>query len=571
MSMLSRQLCVWGLVGLLLTGCAVFEEVGNKLADSHGRADEAIAQQNQMRKSGAVVRMSAAKLAGEEISVKNAGQLPPAFSRSFSYLSAHQPLSAILGEIGRRTGIGTAIQPSDPSQSTNAPATAAPVVPGIPGLSGGPDAPIAVDWNGDLKGLLDYLATTTKMFWKYEDGRIYFFRTETRTFHIFLPAGKRNVKSSISLSGSGTSSGGTSGGTSGTSSSGASGSSGSGTGTVDVTSNMEIDAYDAIVKSVQAIVSTAEGTQSSAAAGASTSSGTSTGVTASSKNVVANPALGIITVTATPAILDRVASYVRSVNERFAQNVMIAVKIYELNVSKGVDVGASLSLAYANMANKALGGLPTTTIPGSPPAPGIAAIPAQVVPVKFMGAPNQMVLERLVGKFSGTQLLVKALETVGDVQFVTSGQVIAANGQPSPLQVARQISYVASRATSQAANVGTSATITPGQVTVGFTANFLPLILGDNRIMLQYQINLSSLLEMKDFGETDDNRIQLPNVQTQSLQQQAFVKDGQSIVLLGFEQERAELAKSNGLTQLGRRADSDRRIMVIVMEVFSGK
>lgn len=556
MSMPSKKLFLFGLAALLLAGCATFEEVGKKIADSQAKADEAMVEQNKMRRTGAVVRMSGAKLAGEEVSVKQTGQLPPLFSRSFSYLSAHQPLSAVLGEISRRAGVGTAIQPADPTTTTAR--TTAAAAPGMPSFSGGQDTPIAVDWNGDLKGLLDYLAATTQMFWKYEDGRIYFFRTETRSFNVLLPGGKRTVKSSISLAGisgsggggngnSGNSGGGSSGG--GTSGSSEGGSSG----TVDVASTMEIDAYEAVIKSVQAIVSAAEGVQPTAA-GASSGS---TGTTASSKNVVANPALGIITVTGTPAILDRVASYMKSINERFAQNVMIGVKIYSLSIDKSVDASASLAIAYQDAGKKY--GISVGSVRDNPSA---------------KGNNNSLIINSTGGSWKNTSLLLDALQSIGDVQYVTSGQVIAANGQPSPLQVVNNMSYLQAVTTSIIQGAGASTGYVPGTVTTGFTANFLPLILGDNRILLQYQINLSQLLSIDKFpaeATPKDVQIQLPNVATQSLQQQAFVKDGQSIVLFGFEQNRAEAKNTAGLLSYGKLGISQKTMLVIVMEVFSGK
>lgn len=542
MSMPSKKLFLVVLCGLLLAGCVSFDEVSKTISDSRASAEDAVTQQNLMRKSGAVVRMSGAKLAGNEVSVKAAQQLPSSFNRPFAYLSAHQPLSAILGEVGRRTGMGSAIQPADRIANSVAAASVA-AVPGMPNFSGGQDAPIAVDWNGDLKGLLDYLATTTRMFWKYEDGRIYFFKTETRTFHVFLPAGKRAVKSSISLTGTG--SGNANGGN------GGGGGGGSVGGTVDVASSMEIDAYDAIVRSVQAIASAAEGAQSMPGSGSQNG-----GATGGSRNVVANPSLGLITVTGTPEILDRVAGYVRSVNDRFAQNVMIGVKVYNLTVNKGVNAGVSLAAAYRNVASKY-----AVFLDGTP----------NMLPLNS-ATPGTLVIDKLAGgNWSGSQLLLQAMEQIGNVQYVTSGQVIAANGQPSPLQVATEFSYVSER-TPPTITLGS---VIPGKVTstirsVGFTANFLPLILGDNRIMLQYQINLSSLLSLDTFG-VGDNAIQIPKVATQSLQQQAYLKDGQSIVLLGFEQERAQLDKASGLTGISKNAGSDRNLMVIVMEVYSGK
>ena len=174
------------------------------------------------------------------------------------------------------------------------------------------------------------------------------------------------------------------------------------------------------------------------------------------------------------------------------------------------------------------------------------------------------------GAFGGSQVILQALEQVGDVSFLTSGQVVAANGQPSPLQVANEFTYLASSSTVSNATTGNITTLTPATKTVGFTANFLPMILGDNRIMLQYQINLSSLLSLNNVS-SGGSSIQTPNIATQSLQQQAFVRDGQSIVLFGYEQERAASNWARFFPGISKDSNSDRTVMVIIMEVYGGK
>ena len=52
----------------------------------------------------------------------------------------------------------------------------------------------------------------------------------------------------------------------------------------------------------------------------------------------ANPELGIVTITAKPLTLDRVAAYVESVNSRFARNVMVDVKIGEPVETNGMSL-----------------------------------------------------------------------------------------------------------------------------------------------------------------------------------------------------------------------------------------
>lgn len=528
---------------LTLQACSTFEAVDQSIGSVKTEADAALDRVNDKRLSGAVQRYSGQKVAGAEVMIRQDKALPEIFNQPFSYLSVAIPMADILAEVGRRTGLTVDIQPADPEGGAGAGATAGNAVvsgplasPLLSGLSAPPvaiaqgTAPITIDWSGSLKGFLDYLALRSNLSWSHESGRIYFFHTETRNFNIYLPGGKRSVSSSIALTGSGSGGGG-------------------GGGTVDVSSEMEIDVYQAIVQSVTAIVAADRGERAGKSA-----EGGGGGENASTDDVIANPTLGIITVTARPRTLDRVAQYLNSVNERFAQNVLIGVKVYNLTVRKDANVGASLSLAYESVARQV-----GVSLAGGP------------LLAPNSGSPGQLVVNALTGsRWSGSELLVQALEQIGDVSLVTSGQVITANGQPSPLQVANEISYLASSSTSQTANVGATTTLTPGTVTVGFTANFLPMIMGDNRILLQYQMTLSSLNQLSQVT-SGDSTIQTPNIQKHDLQQHAFVKDGQSLVLFGFEQERNQRDSTKGMPSFGKSAGAERTLMVIVLEVHSGK
>lgn len=551
---ISNKLFAAALSALLLAGCGNMAPMEEGVKRTTETAKSSLDRMDEYRKTGAVTRMPAAKLAGDEVYVRAINKLPSVFLSSFSYLSVPQPLADILGEIGRRTGYSVAIQ-------ADAPAAMGGMPMGMPQQQQGGVSPqqpgmLAIDWRGDLKGLLDHLAMRTGKHWKLDDGRIYFYKTETRTFHVHLPQGKKTITANIGLSGVQ----GGSGSSSATAPSGGGGGGSTG-GTVNVSSSTEIDAYEAIRQSLNAILS--DSSSSSANSGGIPMPGgmpggmpPSSGGAGTASNVTVNASLGLITVTTNPVSMERVENYVRNVNEKFAQNVMIGVKVYNVTVKRGVNAGASLMLAYQNAAGRY--GMNITGAPMLTPT---------------IGAPGTLILDYTspTSRLLGSQIALQALEQVGDVSLRTSGQVIAANGQPTPLQVATDITYLAS--SSIIAGTATSppvTTLVPGTKTVGFTANFLPLILGDNRILLQYQINLSSLLSMNQIT-SGGSSIQTPNIANQSLQQQAYVRDGQTIVLFGFEQERDSVDRANGLTGISRNADKDRTMMVIVMEVHGGK
>lgn len=515
----------------LLSGCTgMLQSVRDGIDRSNSEFAAAAATFQAKRTSGAVVRHAMAKIAGDEIEVAHQEDLPPIFSSKFNYLLAStQPLTDVLEDISRKTGIATIVRDQGVMRT------------GQPAASVSP-----ISWSGTLRGLLDQVAQRTSMYWKYEHDHIELLLLETRTYNIYLPTGKRSIAASIALSGVSGSGNSTSSGS--TSAGNSSSSGGSSSGNVSVSSTMDIDAYEAIRQSVATIVDGRASTGTAASTSVSATTAAATG------SVIVNSTLGLLTVTTSPPIHDRIAQYVRSLNERFAQNVMINVKVYNVTARRGANAGTSLSLAYENLARNY--GIGITGTPNLSPS---------------SGTPGTIVIDALPGtRFSGTSLLMQALEQVGDVSLRTSGQVIAANGQPTPLQIANDVTYLASSTTTTVANAGTTTTLTPATRTIGFTANFLPLIIGDNRILLQYQINLSSLLGMNQVI-SNGSMIQTPNVATQSLQQQAYVKDGQTIALFGFEQERSTLDTSSGITGVSRNADSERNMMVIVLEVFSGK
>lgn len=538
--MRTERLLVALVATLLVAGCSTFDTVQKQVGEDRKAATKLRDRMDDDRRTGAVERHAGQRLIGQEIDIISKAQEPDWLKKPYSYATSDQGLDEILVEISQ--DIGVPIQIKQSQSATSGMAQQQPGAKQTPSL--------LVRWRGDLKGLLNYLALRSGLYWKYDGGRILFFKEDTRSFHVFLPGTKSSVTSSIALSGtSGASGGGSSGGSSGGGAAG--GSSGGGSGSsVSVTSTQEIDAYDSIRQSINAILADSpQGGGGNVSAGAGGQGGNG----AAGGRVVINSALGMITVTASPPYLDRISEYVKGINERFARNVNINVKIYNVTLRREANLGIQYSALLDQLSGKY-----KLTVAGTPPL------------VPSAGTPGQLILERTsTNPNRSSTLLLQALEQYGDVALQTSGQVIAANGQPSPLQVGDEITYLASSATTTAVNAGTTTTLTPGKQSIGFTANFLPKILGDNRILLEYQITLSSLSGL-DQVTSNGSMIQTPRVSTQSLQQKAFVRDGQSIVLFGFETNRSEAQRAFGLTGGGANATANRQMIVIVMEVFSG-
>jgi hypothetical protein len=557
MSYLARRLTGQALpcalaAALLMHGCTV-SPIGRAQANGQATADaaERLRRDNiASAASSSVVRTARPRLAGEELSVRVMDPVPEVLSRKLSYsTSGAQTLAEVLQAVSQLLGMaivaGEIMQP--PAAGPTGPSAAGASPPAGP-LTGRVQIEFA---NRPASSLLDEIAAQNDASWRYvaRSHSIEFFRFETRTLSVYLPPGAKSIAASISL-----------GGVSGSSNSGGGTGSASGGGDVSVSQSLTIDPWSSIMGGIGALLSDGQppaaaqaGAPAGTRAGGNTGAGAGAGLTASGRagRATANPELGIVTVTARPLAIERIAAYLHSINSRFAQNVMVDVKIYSLTLDDQSAIGFSLDAVYRKMGRYAV------SLVG--PTPG-----------QIGSTPGQLTISSESGRFRGSDLVVQALSQFGNVALQTQGQVIAINGQPSPIQVANEVNYLASSATTTAANVGTTTSLLPGSRVVGFTANFLPLILGDNRILLQYQMQISQLTALTQV-RSGDASIQTPQISSQSLQQQAFVRDGQSIVLFGFDQNRDSTDRSVGLGGASRTGISQRQMVVIVMQVNGGR
>ncbi len=507
-----------------LGGCAQLAQTKARVQQVQETATALRDQSVANSTSATVSRTQRPRLAGQIITLRAENALPDLFSRRVAYSTqGAQSLADTLDGISTMAGV--AVQANEIAGQQGNPQD------GGAGLTG----KIQIDFNGTLRGLLDELANRNNASWRYiaKTHRVEFFRYETRTLSVHLPAGAKSIAASINLQGV----------------SGSTGGAGAGSaGTVSVSQNLTLDPWGSIMSGVQSILGSNGADSVAQLPGAGGQLPTAVGQLGRAS---ANPAFGIITVTARPVAVERIASYINSINQRFAQNVMIDIKIFNVTLDDQASLGFSLDLLYQKL-NRA----------------GVSVVGAAPLQAGT-GTPGQITLESAGGRWSGSQVMAQALSQFGNVSLQTQGQVLAINGQPSPIQVANEVNYLASSATTTAANVGTTSTLTPGTKVVGFTANFLPLILGDNRILLQYQMQISALTALTQVS-SGTSSIQTPQISSQSLQQQAFVRDGQAIVLFGFDQARDTANTAAGLGSAAIASRSERSMVVIVMQVNGG-
>lgn len=573
------------LLGFSLSGCASFSTAHKNLNTSNKTITKYLKEQRALKGAKVISNTDQPYLMGTEVKVSNTSQLPLVFHQVI-HLATSQPLT--MGQLATQLTQMTGIQVHVASQvhaflsaAQEVPQQQAlPALPGqrraylppvsLPNVSKNKNV-IALNWNGSLTGLLNLVASRTGTFWKYDNGEIRFFLTETKAFSVNALPGNTSLTSNISNAGSAGGGGAT----------GPSANNGSTSQTVGMTSNLDI--YKSIVSGIKTVL-----IQSAAITGGSSTMSIPTSVSD-------NPSTGQIIVTATPPELRAVAAYLKPVNKEMSKNVMIDVHIYSVALTNANDYGLNLNAAFNSLANRygfSVSGPGAITPPSSQNGDILGNVAAVVLGAQYgngwYAANNNSTLangsqyangiptaQQGPGATVNTPFVAQALATQGNVSLVTSGSIIALNGQPTPLQVAQETSYLASTSTTQTANVGSSTQLTPGEFTTGFSGTFLPLIRGKH-VLLEYTLNLTQNSGLQEFS-SNGSTIELPNLATQAFMQRVNMKSGQTLVLSGFEQTNSSINHSGtgapSFWELGggANAQNQKNALVIVIHLVTLK
>ena len=568
-------LSVLGVLSLMLGACVELSGE-QQVASRTEQAQDWMKRLSEKAASADLIQNDAPRVTGEEVKLRVAA-LPQALLARMSYhtegnqsfLQVLDSLSTLLSMPLSANDLGVTPLLANSALSASSGPTAR-ALTGLPtgvqvasspglGWEALASTPITLNYQGTVKGLLDELARKINGAWRFNalTQGVEFFCYDTRVLSLSLPPGVKRISAAISLSG-------VSGGAA------ASGALSSSAGNVAVSQSLSVNPWASIMQGIQSLLSEgASGAPSTGGANAAvalsgaataatsgvsgTSSASGMALNAASSNglAIANPELGLITVTARPAHLARIAHYIDAINERFAHNVLIDVKIFSVSLDAQNSLGLGLNVLYKPLTALGASVSTPTALQAGTDTPGIITLaPASAS-----------------SRWSGSSVVAQALSQFGKVALQKQGQVLAVNGQPSPIQVANEITYVTSSTTTSAANVGTSVTQNTGTVVVGFTANFLPLILGDHRILLSYQMQISALASPLT---PNAQGIQTPNIASQSLQQQAFLNDGQAIVLFGFDEQSSGSSKAVEWAGASSASTQARQMVVIVVQVNAG-
>lgn len=514
----------------LLAGCTgLMHKIDSDAQSDNARATRLLNQSeagdNRASDPDAVVVKDQLWLSGKTLKIPAKATLPAVFDEPASFDGTVDSLRAFADRVSRLVHVPVKVMPSaddaaerasEAANPSSAMSTGTPGTPPLPtGLLQGPTLqqlaaagrnnaaqaaprPVRIVYSGGtLHGLLDAAAARFNVYWKYEDGAIVFFYTETRVFQVLAVPGDSSVATNV-VSGSsnnggqsaGTGSGGSSGGTSTASSGSGSTPTVSSNNNDNIAMNAQLSVYSSLQSAIKAMLSQAG-------------------------SVVLSPATGSISVTDTPDVLEHVAEFMEQQNRVLSRQVLVNVTVLSVTLTDQDSYGINWNAVYQALGTKFGISTSFTSLITNP-----NSFSATVI------SPSS--------RANTTNAMIAALSTQGSVRQKTSASLTTMNDQPVPVQVAEEESYLAQISTTNTLNVGTETSLTPGTVTTGLNLTLLPHVLDDGTVMMQFYTNISSLVSLSTFTSNGEE-IQLPTVDTRNFLQRISVKSGQTLVISGYE------------------------------------
>jgi MSHA biogenesis protein MshL len=270
-----------------------------------------------------------------------------------------------------------------------------------------------------------------------------------------------------------------------------------------ITTNSDSNFWGDIVKSITAIVGSADG-----------------------RNVIVNSQSGVIVVRALPAELRSVESFLKAMQLIVERQVVLEAKIIDVTLREGFEAGINWA-AFRDGSTRAAGGVvrPNTTIGPNPPGAPITT-PTAVLPdgsidpasafTATLGAAASLATGATApGAVFGLALqtsdfaaLLTFLETQGTVNVLSSPRVAAINKQKAVLKVGQDDFFVTNVSATQTTGTGggvvTTPTITVQPFFSGVALDVTPQIDDNNNIILHVHPQVSRVIEQRkviDLGQ----------------------------------------------------------------------
>jgi MSHA biogenesis protein MshL len=320
-------------------------------------------------------------------------------------------------------------------------------------------------------------------------------------------------------------------------------SSGTRTGYSDLISVDELDLWKDIQKGLEVIIF---GSVDEKETSSETNKTTSTRTDTKGKKLIVNKTSGVIMVTDYPTNLNKVASYIETIEGSSQRQVSIQAKILEVILSdenkEGINwnviesLPRSINFAWG-LTNKAgtigFPGGTTSFMSTSTTGTGATTVPT---PGIFRIKPYGGILAIGAG---GSEIvlsdIMKAIQQQGDVKVLSSPTISTLNNQKAIIRVGDQDVFFISGA------VSTQTTVTqvyqPQTIDIGIILDVTPQIAEDGTIIMNIHPSITQKTGEKI---TPDGKTTFPLLSVRETDTTVRVRDGQTIIIAGLMQEKKE-------------------------------
>lgn len=545
--LMNKRIVVTLLVAVSLSGCATQQRMGQVERQNQAMSDESTQAFQSMKSRPAVpVEVSDGYwILGQR---KPVTPEPPAALRESITISLADgfDVARVMARVTQVTGIPARVSLDPPQNGSSTSATSSmPItdsagtmtmpqpqpmnLPAPPNFTlPGQAAPartqisepvVPFTFSGPLHELLNIVASRGDYSWEYQDGEIWFAKYSTRVFTVHLAQGKSSLGSSQD------------GGSEG--SSGGSGQGGSMSGISGASSEVELtidrDPWGDLEEALRPML-TREGVLS---------------VSQSARTV---------TVTDRRNALVQVERYIRQFNASVTRQVDVNVRVLSVGLNDTDQYGLQWDAITQNA---------TRSI-------SLASVNNLITPGNTL---TGAILEDSGSKYAGSSAVIDALSQSLNVTEVSSARLRLLNNEVGPVRITNDQSYLKQVDTTIAGDSGTvTQTLVPGELTTGFIMHVVPHILEDDRVVMQYAIEISSLLGFEVLS-SGDQQIQAPNIERRTFgPQRTMLRSGQVLALSGFERDRASGDQSGmGSPKAwwlggGKRSERNKTRLVILIE-----
>jgi len=403
---------------------------------------------------------------------------------------------------------------------------------------------VSIDLNRvTLKEALGAILTPLGWTYQIEGNLIKILRPEmeTRFFTLNYIATKRTGKREIYAS--------TGGGLStsvaiGQQTSGSAGSSSARTGYSDLVSVDEMDLWREIQRGLETLVFGSVEEKE-----ATPDKATLTRVDEKGRKLIINKSAGVIMVNDYSANLNKIASYLETVEGSSQRQVMIQAKIVEVILSddhkEGINWKVLESLPRAtNLAWGLTNSLGTLGFPGTTTGYPIETGTGNLVSNTIL-TPGTFKINPFGGLFSigagGTDIalsdIMQAISDQGDIKVLSSPTISTLNNQKAIIRVGNQDVFFITGAVATQTTV--TQTIQPMTIDIGIILDVTPQIAEDGTIIMNIH---PSITEKTGEKATPDGKTTFPLMSVRETDTTVRVKDGQTIIIAGLMQEKKEEA-----------------------------